>query len=163
MIFWEIQQNAVGADDAGFVNLEGIHDEILAQHRQAARSPGLLQVIDAALKKLLIREHRQAGRTGFSVGLGDIGGNEVGAQHASGRAGLFDLRNHGRLAAGNSGAQRTGEVARQHAGLGVRAHGRQGLARDRSGDFFALDGDDLVQDVRHGFQVAASGGQFLGD
>src|SRR5450830_853082 len=49
------QQDAVGAHHPGFVDLVGIDHEILAQHRQSTGSPGLLEVVHAALEKLLVR------------------------------------------------------------------------------------------------------------
>lgn len=147
------QQNTVSAHDAGFIDLVGVDDEILAQHRQAARGARLLQVVNAALKKLLVGQHRQAGRAELGIALGDVCGNEVGAQHALGRTRLLDFGNHGWVASRDFGAQRTDKIPRVHARLGVLAHGGQRLAADGFGDFLALDGNDFVQNVTHGVPV----------
>ena len=87
-----------------------------------------------------------------------IGRNEVGTQHAFGRAGLFDLCNHSRLACVYFLAQCAHKVAGQHTRLGVFTNHGQRFAFDGVGDFFALDGHYLVEDVGHG-----SGCQFLCD
>ena len=70
-------------------------------------------------------------------------------QHALGGAGFFDLGNHSGLSGCNFGAHRTHKIAGQHAGLGVCAHQGQGFAVEGGGDFFAFDGDDLVEDIGH--------------
>src|SRR5450830_19577 len=86
----------------------------------------------------------------LSVALGNIGGNEILAQHAFGRTGLLDFSNHGGLPSGDFGAQGSDEIPRQDTGLGVKAHRSQGLAFGRSSDFLALHSHDLVQNITHG-------------
>ena len=90
---------------------------------------------------------------GISAGLvtaRDRGRIEILAQHAPGRAGLLDFGDHGGLARGDPGAQRTDEIARQDPRFGIQAHGRQRRALEGGCDFRALDGNDLLQDIRHG-------------
>jgi hypothetical protein len=87
---------------------------------------GLLQIVDVALEKLLVGEHRKAGGADLAVALGialgDVGRNEVFAQHALARAGFLTFGNHRGVAGSDLGAQRAFEIARQHAALGVEAH-----------------------------------------
>jgi len=60
-------------DRARFVNLVRIEREILAQHRQVARSPRLLQVGIAALEEIDIGQHRQARRPSRGITARDVG------------------------------------------------------------------------------------------
>jgi hypothetical protein len=88
------EQYRVCAPDACFVDLVGIDDEILAQHRQLASFARLLQVGWRALEERPVGEHAQARGAVPRVGRGDVGRYEVLAQHATARAGLLDFGNH---------------------------------------------------------------------
>ncbi|MCY1545438.1 hypothetical protein D9M68_813810 [compost metagenome] len=149
------QQDGVGPHGAGLVDLVRVHHEVLAQHREVTAGTSLFQIVGAALKKLLVGQHRQAGGAdlaiAFGVALGDVGRDEVFAQHALARAGLLDLGDHRGLAGGNLGPQGALEVACEQAAFGVEAHHVQRFLLARGGGGFVLDGHDLVQDVTHGF------------
>jgi hypothetical protein len=86
-----------------------VDHEVLAQHRQVAGRAGLLQVVDAALEELLSVSTDRQPRCAVALGvaLRDVGRNEVGAQHALGRAGLFDSRRSPR-----AGRRRSSRAAR---------------------------------------------------
>src|SRR5690606_14543373 len=63
-----------------------------------------------------------------------------------------DLGNHGGLARGDLVPDRADEIARRvalEAGLGGSTHFGQGPGLSRSEDFFALGGNDLVENVGH--------------
>ncbi|MPM76575.1 hypothetical protein SDC9_123574 [bioreactor metagenome] len=149
------QQHGIGAHRTRFVDLVWVDHEILAQHRQQATSTCLLQVVRLALKELAIGQHRQAGRTHLAVALCialcDVGGDEVFANHALARAGLFHLGDHRRLILGNLGLESAHKVAREHTALGVAPHVFERHALFGCGDFFDLDVADFFQDVGHAF------------
>jgi hypothetical protein len=105
------QQDAVGAHRPRLDHLIRIDDEVLAQHRQAARRARLDQIIGRTLKVLAVGQHRQAGRATRLVGTRDVRRPEVGAQHALGRACLLHFRDHGRLATRNAITQCGDEIA----------------------------------------------------
>ena len=54
------QQQRVGADGAGLVDLHLVDGEVLAQHRELARGPRGVQVVDGAAELRPVGEHRQA-------------------------------------------------------------------------------------------------------
>jgi hypothetical protein len=65
-----------------FIDLVGVDQEILAQHRQLAGGARLLEVVDTALEELRsVSTDRQA-RAVFGITLGDVGRHEISAQHA---------------------------------------------------------------------------------
>jgi hypothetical protein len=92
------EQDAVCAHGARLVDLVGVDDEVLAQHRQVAGGAGFLQVFGRALEEAPVGEHREAGGAGARIASGDVGGAEVGAQQALAGAGLLDLGDHRRPA-----------------------------------------------------------------
>jgi hypothetical protein len=105
------QQDAVGAHGARLVDLVGIDDEVLAQHRQVARRAGLLQEGPVPWKKRSsVSTDRQAAPPAIVAG-GDLGRHRSLAQHALARAGLLDLGDHGAAA----GAMACASRARSHA------------------------------------------------
>ena len=142
------QQDTVGTQRPGLDHLVGIDEEILADHRQAARGPGLLQVGIGALEEIDIGQHRQAGRTARGVTAGDGRRVEVFAQDALGRRGALDLGDHGGIATVDAGLQGRGETARR-VGFrqGRRQLGQRTLAPPRL-DLLGLARDDALQDVR---------------
>jgi hypothetical protein len=75
------QQDGIGTHHARFVDLPGVDHEILAQHRQLARGARLFEVVDIALEKLPVGQHRQASRADHAVAVGialrDVGRNEI--------------------------------------------------------------------------------------
>ena len=119
------EQNAVGAHGTRLVNLVRVDHEVFAQHRQLARSAGLLQKVGLALEKLTVGQHRQTSRAMFGITLRNVSGHKVGTQHAFGRAGFFHLGNHRGLPRCDLGAHGTQKVAGEHARLGVCTHRSQ--------------------------------------
>ncbi len=66
----------------GFKNLQPIDGEIFAQDRQRHGCSGRLQIVQRALEKLLVGQHRKARRTALFVSPGDEGGMEVFLQES---------------------------------------------------------------------------------
>ena len=137
------EQHAVRAEGPRLEHLVGVDDEVLAQHRQAARTAGRLEMAVRALEIALVGEHREAGGAGPLVGRGDGRRVEVPANHAGARRGALDLRDH-RRALGAHGVQK---APRWRHVLGRAAHFRQGPPLPARGHFLALAGDDLVEDA----------------
>ena len=92
------QQDAIRARGARLVHLVRVDREVLAQHRQPAGGARLFHVLERALEKLLVGQHRQAGRAVALVARGDRGRIECLAQHAPARARFLDLGDDRRLA-----------------------------------------------------------------
>ena len=137
------EQYAVRAEGPRLEHLVGVDDEVLAQHRQAARTAGSLEMAVRPLEIALVREHREAGRASPLVGRGDGRRVEVPANHAGAGRGALDLRDH-RRALGAHGVQKA--PRRRHV-LGRSAHFRQGPPLPAGGHLLALAGDDLVEDA----------------
>jgi len=85
---------------ARFEYLVWIDGEVLAKHRQRARGTRLLHVIQAALEKLLVRQHRQAGGAIALIARGNHRRLERLSQQAAAGARLLHLRDHRRAAGG---------------------------------------------------------------
>jgi len=85
-------------------------------------------MLRAALKELLVGQHRQAGRAMSRVARGDPGGSKSSRSTPFARTGLLDLRDHRRLAGRDFGAYRTGEITHRRSLLGFGAQLRNGLA-----------------------------------
>jgi hypothetical protein len=83
--------------------------------------------------------------------LRNVGGDEIGADHALAGAGLLDLGNHGGLAGGDLGAHGADKVTRQHTAQRRPAWRSKGFALLGGGDFGAFDGDDLGSGCRTWF------------
>ncbi|MPN11884.1 hypothetical protein SDC9_159193 [bioreactor metagenome] len=149
------QQHAVGAHHTRFVDLIGVDHEILAQHRQQRARAGLLEIVGLPLEELAIGQHRQAGSTDLAIAhhiaLGDIGGIEIGSDHALAGAGLLDFGDHAGLSLGNLGTDGAHEIARGDTALRIAAHlgKRHGLLG--GSNFLDLDVADFLENVRHGF------------
>ena len=144
------QQDGVGAHGAGFIHLPGIDQEILAQHRQRTGGARRAQVIGRALEEGLVGQHRKAGRAVAFIVDSDLGGVEIGTDHALGRAGLLDFGDDRRLASADFSADRRGEVARRRLRLGLGTHGGQRLGGLAGRDLLALYGEYFLKDVcRH--------------
>jgi hypothetical protein len=58
------QQDCVGRGGAGFENLEGVEDEVLAQAGNRGCGGREGEIFERALKKLFVREDGERGRTG---------------------------------------------------------------------------------------------------
>ena len=61
-------EDAVGAGSARFGHLVGVVHEILAQHRQRAGRARRAQMIERALERRRVGQHRQAGRAAGLIG-----------------------------------------------------------------------------------------------
>ena len=143
------QQDRIRAHRSRLVDLVFVHDEILAQHRQSTGCARLLQMIRAALKELLIGQHRQTGRAMFRIACGNRGGIKIFAQHALAWAGLLDLRDHGWLAGRDPGAYRTDEIPHRRGLLGFSAQLRQRLGRFCGSHLLRLYREYLAEYVGH--------------
>ena len=91
------QQDTVRTDSTGFCNLIRVNDEILSYHRQLTRGPGLLQIGIAALKILLIGQHRQTGRSTLGILARQGSGIEIFTNQPLAGRGFFNLGDHRRL------------------------------------------------------------------
>src|SRR5580704_16494061 len=103
-------QNAVGATSTRLGHLIRIVHEILAQHRQRHGAARRAQMIEMALERRRVGQHRKAGGAACFVGLGQRRRIEVVANKALRRARLLDLRNQRKIAAFEppfDGAQKT--------------------------------------------------------
>ena len=87
----EDDQDAVGAERAGFRHLPGVVEEVLAQDRQVDGGARLGEVAVVALEARAVGQHAEAGGAAGGVGGGERGGVEVVADQALGRARLLDL------------------------------------------------------------------------
>ena len=79
----------------------------------------------------------------------DLGGLKVGADDALGRTGLLDLGDNCRTANGDLVADGRNEITRRRLRGGLGLDDGQRPGGQSGGDFFALGGDDLVEDVAH--------------
>ena len=141
---------AVRAPGAGLMDLVGIEQEILAQRGQGAGRARRGQKLGRALEGRRVGQHRKAGGAARLIGLGERRRVEIGADQALGRAGLLDLgdqRDTGRPRAWLSARSGSRAAALWSRGtrldLGERHLGLGG------GDFLALVGFDLAQNVGH--------------
>ncbi|MNH24541.1 hypothetical protein D3C79_844810 [compost metagenome] len=143
------QQHTVSAQGPGFDDLVRIDHEVLADHRQLARGARLLQVDVAALEVVDIGQHRQAGRPALLVADGDVGRNEVFADHALAWRGFVDLGNDCRLLAPGLLDQGLGKAARSIGDCRHTLELRQADPCAALGDFLNLTGENLFQNRRH--------------
>ena len=137
------EQDAIGTRDAGFEDLVGVDDEILAEERDSDRGADAREVGEVALKVGDVGEDGEAGRAMGLVGTGDCDGVEVGANEACGRAGFFDF---GDEADGAGAREHGGEVACWHGFRDLGLELGAGHAVLRGGELLVLCGDDLVED-----------------
>ena len=146
------QQQRVGAIGARLVHLVGVDNEIFSQqrHRQllAQVRANAFKVLQAALEKALVGEHRDRRRAIFGIGTRQHERVEILDQHAFGGRGFFDLGDQ-RHAVGPAqrGVERArrGRIGGQRLELGERDFGR--LARN----FGALVVEDARQKGFGGF------------
>lgn len=85
------EQDCIGAGDDGFVDLDFVQDEILAQDWEPDLGADLGEVREAAVEELLVGEHGDGVGAGLFVGARHGDGIEVGRDDARGGAGFFHL------------------------------------------------------------------------
>ena len=103
------QQHRVGAHQPRVDHVELAHREVLADHGQAARVAGLLEVGDGPAEVGLVREHRQTRRTARFVRRGQHRRVEPDVQVTLRRRAPLDLGDHGEFGmAGQRGAESAG-------------------------------------------------------
>ncbi len=143
-------QDAVGAERAGFVHLVRLVEEILAQHGEGDGGAGGDEIAGRALEEGRVGEHRQAGRAALGIGAGERRRVEIGADQALRRARLLDLGDERGAAGAGRRLDRGNEAAGRRRGAGAALHlgGRDGGLG--GGDLGAFLGFDLVEDVGHG-------------
>ena len=107
------QQDAVRTQGAGLVDLIGVDDEVLADHRQGAGRARRLEILVAPLKEITVGQHRKTGRALAGIALRDLGGPKIRAQHTLARTGLLDLGDHRRGTGLDFSPERVGEPARR--------------------------------------------------
>src|SRR5690606_37654230 len=147
------QQDAVSADHARLVDLVGVDDEVLAQHRQGAGVAGFAQEAVAALEKINIGEDRQARRAARLIAAGNRGRVEILADQALGRAGLFHLGTARRFPGSMFAADGIDEAPCRRLVGGARAHAVERPDLAALADFLVLARQDGGEDIAH---VAAS-------
>ena len=85
------EQNGVGAGGAGFEDLKGIEDEVLAETGNVDDVGGLFEIGERALEELFVGEDGERGGSGGLEGAGQGGGMEVAADEPLGGRGFFDF------------------------------------------------------------------------
>src|SRR5690606_11631873 len=143
------EQDAVCSECSRMDDLVRVYDEILAQHRQRARGPGLAQVIVGTLEILHVGQHRQAGRTVRGVAVGDFNRVEILANHALGRRGLFHLGDDARLPLGDLVFDGTPETSQVLAALGLAQEVGLTAHLTRRADLYFLGFEYFGEDVVH--------------
>src|SRR5579862_2344090 len=142
-------QDAISAVSARFSDLIRVVHEILAQHRQRHGAARNAQMIEMALERRRIGQHRKAGGAAGFISLGQCRRIEIVANEALRWARLLDLGDQRKLAGLEppfDGVQKTARWARS---LGV-AFDRVERARKLCGDDLrALVGADLLQNISH--------------
>ena len=142
------QKDAIRAERPRLVDLVGVDDEVLAQHRQPARRPRLHQMAVGAAEERLVGEHRKRRRTSLGVVARNRLRIEVLAQHPLARRRLLQLRDDRRLAGRDARLQRRGESARRGLRPGPLAQNPQRSALRAIGNFTRLVADDAAEHVR---------------
>ena len=136
------QQNAIGTRRARFINLIRVNHEIFTQHRQRAGGARRFHMFDIALKKLLIRQHRQARRAVLLVTFCDQRGFKCFTQHAFAGAGLFDFSNDRGFSRRDFCAQCAGKITRRQCRVGVPLYIGQRRGKLGSGDLRLFNRND---------------------
>ena len=142
-------QDAVRAMGAGFHHLIGVEQKILAQHRQVGRRARRDHEVEMALERGRVGQDRQAGRAAGLIGLGKRRRIEIGADQSLRGRGLFHLRDQRVVAARKLFPDRTQEATRRRGRLGAGFDLGQRMRPLGGGDFLALVGLDLGQDIGH--------------
>jgi hypothetical protein len=131
-----------------FVDLVGIDDEVLAQHRQLHHIADGVDELELALKILFIGQNRQGVRPRRRVILGNLDRIEIRADHAGAGRGLLHLGDQvQRLIA--RARDRMEEIPRPPECLDRLAKLFDGNARLALGHLLALGRKNLIQDARH--------------
>ena len=142
-------QDAVGAMGAGFHHLIGIEQKVLAQHRQIRCRARRHHEVEMALERGRVGQHREARRAAGLIGLGQRRRIEIGANEPLRRRGLFHLGDQRVVAARKLVADRAQKTARRRGRLGAGFDLGQRMRPLGRGDFLALVGLDLGQDIGH--------------
>jgi hypothetical protein len=90
------EQDCIGAMGARLKDLILIHHEVLAQAGQCHCRRSKFEIVQAALKMRLVREHGESCRATRLVALRKPSHVEIRANHALGRGRLFDFGNNRR-------------------------------------------------------------------
>ena len=148
----EHEQDRVRPQRAGGQHLNGVDDEVLAQHRRVHRRAHGRQVLEGAVEAVGLGEHGDGRRPG-GVGAGEPGRVVVGADGAARGGGRLALHDEGRARGGalaGAGAQGVGEGAGR-AGRGRLEQVAESLAQ--LGDARRARLDDGVQDGAGGHEA----------
>ena len=90
------EQDGVGAGGAGFENLEGIEDEVLAQAGNGDGCGSEGEILERALEELFVGEHGERGCSGCLERAGQRGWIEVRTDESTRGRGLLQLGDDGR-------------------------------------------------------------------
>ena len=118
----------------------------------ANRDLGMTYEYGLGLNVQVIEDRLEQVATRKRIG-GDFSRMKIGADDTLGRTGFLDLGDHGRLPGGDFATNGADEIARRRLRFGFGADVGQRLDRQRCGNFLTFDGEDLVQDVTHGFPL----------
>ena len=151
----EHEQDRVRPQRAGGQHLNGVDDEVLAQHRRVHRRAHGRQVLEGAVETVGLGQHGDGRRPG-GVGAGEPGRVVVGADGAA--------RGGGRLALHDEGRARRGALAgagAQGVGEGTLRAGRGRL--EQVAESLAQLGDARRARLNDGVQDGAGGHEALVD
>ena len=151
-------RDAIGAIGARFGDLIGVVHEILAQRRQRTPPPApRAGMIETALERRRVGENGKTGRAAGLIGPGERNRIEIGANESLGGARLLHFGDQRIVARGEPVLDRFGEAARRALGLRVLFERRQRAIAFGGGDFLALIGGDLFQNVSHRWKPRSGG------
>ena len=142
-------EDAIGAGDARFGHLIGVVHEILAQHRQRAGRARRAKMIERALERRRIGQHRQTRRAAGLIGGRQRRRIEFFPDQSLRGARLFDFGDQRIIAHRAPALDRRQESARRARRLGFAFERRQRAPALCRGDLFALIGGDVGENVSH--------------
>ena len=142
-------EDTIGAGGARFHHLIGVVHEILAQHRQRACGARLAQIVERALERGAVGQDGKTRCAAGLVGLGQGRRIEMRPDQPLRRARLLDFGDQRIVARREPALDGGGKTARRAGGLGLVHDRRERPLPFRRGDFLALVGGDLGENVSH--------------
>ena len=155
------QKDGVGAGGAGFVKLDGGDQKILPEDGQVHGGADEPKMVESAAEEVAVREATDGIGAGVGVAAGD-GRGIIGVDEDAGRGRtMFDLGDDadgiGHTARmGGGSAEGADEASRRRGAAGGGLEG--GQAGREVGHFAAFDGQDFIENGRHGVSLRASRG-----
>ena len=142
-------EDAIGAVSARLRHLIGVVHEILAQHRQRTAPRACAQMIETALERRRVGQHRKAGGAACLIGRCQRGRIEIAADQALRRARLLDLGDQRIVAGMEPPFDRAHESRAGGRGCRFAFEHRQRALPLRLRDLLALVGGNLLQNISH--------------